>query len=167
MRPRVLPVLVIFSSAEEHSGLRRQVAEPLSAEFVAQDACPDHSPALRGRPSRRDGPDAMQQVADERDGSDDNISFFMQDAHFHTALSGMLHLPHHAGEQRGAARYRFAVVLLIKEAHIEAPPVGDQGDEVGHDPAGEQFFGRADRRETASHYSSAAAGNSRSSPTDS
>ena len=41
-----------------------------------------------------------------------------------------------AGHQHGPASDGFAVMLSVVEPQVEAPPVVDQGDQVGHDPAG-------------------------------
>ena len=96
---------------------------------------------LANTPALRDGADAVQLLADERDGMSNEIAVFMQHAHPNGAASCAAQLPGHSLHEHGTAADGLAVVAFVVKAQIEIPPVVNQGDEVGHEAAGRELAG--------------------------
>ena len=75
------------------------------------------------------------------DGLCEKVAVFVLQTDFYGALGAMLNESGDATEEHGAAGDGFAVMLPIKEPDVEVPPVVNQRDEIGHDPAGSQALG--------------------------
>ena len=78
----------------------------------------------------------MQLFADLRDSLCDQVAFFVQHAHFHGTLATALDLPTDSGHEHRAAADGLAVVLFVVKPNIQTPPVVNESDEIGHEPAG-------------------------------
>ena len=64
----------------------------------------------------------------------------------HSGASGMVGLSTNRLQQQRATSDRLAVMVRIGQTHEEVPPVEDEGDIAGHDPAARQVVGRASKQ---------------------
>ena len=119
-----------------------EFAEPFSAQPTAEDMGEQEGPALLGGPSLRDGVEPMQGVAHGGDSLREEVAIFVLEAHFDGALAAVCGQPRDAVEQRGPAGDGFAVMVAVIEPRVEVPPVVEERDEVGHEPAGGQLVRR-------------------------
>lgn len=117
-----------------------EFAKPFSAQPTAEDMGEQEGPALLDGPSLRDGVEPLQGVADHGDSLRDQVALFVLQAHFDGALAAVLGEPRHAVEQGGTAGDGFTMVLAVEEPRVEVPPVVEQRDEVGHQPAGGELL---------------------------
>src|SRR5438128_666819 len=66
----------------------------------------------------------------------------------HSGASGMVGLSTNRLQQQWATGDRLAVMVRIGQTHEQVPPVEDEGDNAGHDPASRQSSSRIARSST-------------------
>ena len=97
----------IFSVEQDRIGLRPRfgfgwgLAEPFFTEPVEKDVGQDQGPALLDDPLLRDGLEAGQEVADMRDGCDDEVALFVLHAGFDGALAAAARETSHSAQEAG------------------------------------------------------------------
>ncbi len=89
---------------------------------------------VRG-PSLRDRAHLLDLLAILGDSLGDEVAFFVKNADFDGALAAALDLSTYSRHEHRANVDGLSVVLFIVKSPVEVPPVVDEGDEVGHQPA--------------------------------